>query len=150
MDNFIHKEENVLYNNPNLVAKHKDLPPPPPPNYDHCTDLKDKEKLDCYPEEGASKEKCEERGCCWISKKSKSRKKNLSASVPLDIPYCFYPENFEGYKYVNITETAFGLVAFLKRNYRSPYPKDVETIKMIVKYETESRVHIKVMYIYLY
>lgn len=123
--------------------KTKELPPPPKPDYNQCKIVKDKDKFDCYPEDGANVDECEARGCCWIPRKSKNKKKKLSGT-PLDIPYCFYPNNFQSYKYVNITNTAFGVVAYLKRNFRSPYPNDLETIKMTVRYETENRLHVKV------
>ncbi|KAF5269885.1 hypothetical protein FQR65_LT05683 [Abscondita terminalis] len=117
------------------------LSPSPKPDYKQCKLLKDVDKLDCYPEEGANVSGCEARGCCWIPLKVKTRKRKLH--VPLDVPYCFYPPNYESYKYINITETAYGLTAYLRRNYRSAYPEDVEVIKMIVKYESENRLHIK-------
>ncbi|KAK9880765.1 hypothetical protein WA026_013086 [Henosepilachna vigintioctopunctata] len=63
----------------------------------------------------------------------------------LGVPYCFFANGFPTYNYVNITETAFGLVAFLKRSFRSAYPEDIETIKLVVKYETETRLHIKII-----
>lgn len=127
------------------VPKYKDLPPPPKPDYDQCKVVKDKEKLDCFPESSANKEQCEERGCCWIPRKFKNKKKNVTrSSTTLDVPYCFYSESYQSYKYVNVTDTAFGQIAYLKRTFRSPYPNDIETIKMIVKYESENRLHIKV------
>nr|XP_022907549.1 lysosomal alpha-glucosidase-like [Onthophagus taurus] len=119
--------------------KRSDLPPPPKPEPQQCKIITDSEKFDCYPEDGANQQKCEERGCCWVSKKQQ----RIRNGVPLDIPYCFYPGNYPTYKYVNITETAFGLVAFLKRNYRSGYPNDTEVLKMIVKFETDKRLHVK-------
>lgn len=120
----------------------KELPPPPKPDYDQCKATKDANRFDCYPEDGASAQKCEARGCCWVPKKSKLKRKKID--VPLNVPYCFYPPNYQSYKYVNMTYTAYGLEAYLKRSYRSPYPNDVETIKMVVKYETENRLHVKV------
>ncbi|KAK4877010.1 hypothetical protein RN001_009516 [Aquatica leii] len=117
------------------------ITPPPKPNYEQCKLVKDEERFDCYPEDGANVAGCEARGCCWMPLKSKTKKKKLN--VPLDVPYCFYPPNYETYKYVNITETAYGLTAFLKRSYKSAYPDDVEVIKMTVKYESENRLHIK-------
>lgn len=125
----------------NIPIKTKELPLPPKPDYNQCKILKDKEKFDCFPEDGADRSKCEERGCCWIPLKHKSKRLK---GVSLDVPYCFYPVNYQSYKYVNMTETAFGLVAYLKRSFRSPYPNDVETVKMTVRYETENRLHIKV------
>ncbi|XP_060535181.1 lysosomal alpha-glucosidase-like isoform X2 [Cylas formicarius] len=119
--------------------KIKSLPNPPAPDYDQCKLVSDDVRLDCYPENGANAEGCEARGCCWIPAKTKPR--NFETS--LNVPYCFYPPNYESYKYINVTETAFGLVAFLKRTYRTAYPDDVETLKMIVKYETDDRLHVK-------
>lgn len=119
------------------------LLPPPKPDYKQCKLLKDDEKLDCYPEDGANLSGCEARGCCWVPRKIKSRNRKR-LTVPLDVPYCFYPPNYETYKYFNITETAYGLTAFLRRNYKSAYPADIDIIKMTVKYESENRLHIKV------
>lgn len=120
------------------------LPPPPQPDQSECKVVKDINKFDCYPEDGATEEKCNARGCCWSTTKSKRFHNYKNMSVPLNMPYCFYPSNFPTYKYVNASETAFGLVIFLKRNYRTPYPIDAETLKMTVKYETQDRLHIKV------
>uniref|UniRef100_A0AAR5PG88 P-type domain-containing protein n=1 Tax=Dendroctonus ponderosae TaxID=77166 RepID=A0AAR5PG88_DENPD len=116
------------------------LLPPPKPDYGQCKLLKDGDKFDCFPENGASLEGCEARGCCWIPAKTKPKKIN---NIPLDVPYCFYPPNHETYKIVNVTQTAFGLVAFLQRKYLSGYPQDVTDIQMVVKYETENRLHVK-------
>lgn len=82
------------------------------------------------------------RGCCWLPTKLKSFHTNNT--VPLNTPYCFYPRDFPTYKYLNSSETAFGSIIFVKRSYRSPYPNDVETLKITVKYETQERLHIKV------
>ncbi|XP_050301021.1 lysosomal alpha-glucosidase-like [Anthonomus grandis grandis] len=118
------------------------LPSPPKPDYGECKLLKDDEKFDCYPEEGANQDGCEARGCCWIPAKTKPKRYK---SIALDVPYCYYPPNYETYKFLNVTQTAFGLVGFLKRNYKSAYPNDVEIIKLIVKYETENRLHLKIV-----
>lgn len=66
-------------------------------------------------------------------------------TVPLDTPYCFYPPNYNTYKIVNVSNTAFGLVAYLNRSYRTAYPDDVAVLQMTVKYETEDRLHVKVL-----
>lgn len=120
--------------------KFRQLPNPPKPDYNQCRLVKEAERYDCFPDEGANVEGCEARGCCWIPAKIKP--KNLDIS--LNVPYCFYPPNYNTYNFINVTETGFGLVAFLKRIYRTAYPDDVEILKMIIKYETETRLHIKV------
>ena len=130
-----------------IHRKAKTLPPPPKPDYDQCKVLSDLDKYDCYPEDGSNQDNCEARGCCWMPKPGVQRSSSRSGvNVPLDVPYCFYPLNYSTYTYLNVTETAFGLVAFMKRNYRSPYSDDVETIRMTVKFETEHRLHVKVIY----
>ncbi|KRT80072.1 hypothetical protein AMK59_6616, partial [Oryctes borbonicus] len=108
-----------------------------------CKAMKDMDKFDCYPEDGANEQKCNSRGCCWLATKLK-RNHDRDIRVPLNTPYCFYPASYPTYKYVNASETAFGSIIFLKRNYQSPYPNDAETLKMVVKYETQDRLHIKI------
>lgn len=120
--------------------KPKDLPYPPKPDYNQCKLLSDADKFDCFPDDGANVESCEARGCCWIPAKTKPKNQD----VPLNTPYCFYPPNYNTYNYINVTETGFGLVAFLRRNYRTAYPDDIDVLKMIVKYESENRLHVKV------
>lgn len=97
-------------------------------------------RFDCYPEQGASQKACEDRGCCWAAPE---------ACAPLNTPYCFYPTGYLGYKYINVTETSFGVLAYLKRDVKSPYWKDVDTVMMVVKYDSETRLHVKVGIIYL-
>uniref|UniRef100_A0A7N8WS69 alpha-glucosidase n=1 Tax=Mastacembelus armatus TaxID=205130 RepID=A0A7N8WS69_9TELE len=46
-----------------------------------CPVIEISERVDCFPDSGASKQKCEERGCCW---------------KPLDernVPWCFFSTN---------------------------------------------------------
>jgi lysosomal alpha-glucosidase len=115
------------------------LPPPPKPDYGKCKLTEENDRLDCFPENGANQQGCEARGCCWIPAKRKPK-----IGVPLAVPYCFYPPNYATYNYLNVTETAYGLEAFLKRNYATAYPGDVEIIKLSARYETENRLRIKI------
>ncbi|KAF7273588.1 lysosomal alpha-glucosidase-like [Rhynchophorus ferrugineus] len=119
------------------------LPNPPSPNYKQCKLLSDNEKFDCYPEGGASQEGCEARGCCWIPAKTKTKK--VSGIAHIGVPYCFYPPDYNTYMFLNVSETAFGLVAFLTRSYQTAYPDDVQVIQLIVKYETDNRLHVKLI-----
>lgn len=139
-NNFFHQFDNK-YNHQDVhyIPKSRSLPPPPKPNYAQCKLLSDAQKYDCFPEDGANKDACEARGCCWIPRQNKK-----SLHVNLDVPYCFYPPNYTSYTYINVTETAYGLCAFLRRAYKSPYPGDIEVIKMDVRFETSTRLHVKV------
>lgn len=119
----------------------KILPPPPKPDYNKCKIIDENDRLDCFPQDNTNQQGCEARGCCWIPAKTKPQ-----MNAALAVPYCFYPENFDTYKYVNISETAYGLDAYLKRSYSTAYPGDVEIIKLGVKFESDTRLHIKVRF----
>lgn len=111
------------------------LPPPPKPESSTCSKFHDVERMDCYPENGASESGCGNRGCCWAPP---------TGLTALNVPYCFYPRGYCGYNLLNITKTAYGLDAYLNRTFRSAYPRDVRVVKMVVKFEQENRLHIKI------
>lgn len=140
-DNKGQESWNFQFSSDEKIGRDKQLPPPPKPDYSQCKLLNNSEKYDCFPEEGATVDACEARGCCWIPLQTN----NKALNVPLNVPYCFYPPNYKSYTYVNVSETAYGLNAFLRRQFRSPYPDDVEIIRMDIRYETSNRVHIKVI-----
>ncbi|KAJ8974175.1 hypothetical protein NQ317_004852 [Molorchus minor] len=91
----------------------------PKPDYNQCKLLHDSDKFDCFPEDGSNVDSCEARGCCWIPAKTKPK----NVDTP---PQC-----------------AILLLSPELQAYRTAYPEDVEILKMIVKHETDSRLHIK-------
>lgn len=111
---------------------------PPKPDNGQCKFIRDEDKIDCFPQRKSNQLSCENRGCCWASLKDNHK-------INSNVPYCFYSQNYPSYYYLNITETAFGLIAYLKRDYKTPYPDDIKIIKLIVKYETDSRLHFKII-----
>lgn len=105
--------------------------------------MQSNDKFDCFPEDGANQKDCEMRGCCWAS--GKSNQKNMGEKdTPLNVPYCFYPPNYQTYTFINITNEAFGVEALLERKYRSPYPDDVKLLKMVFRFESKDRLRMKV------
>ncbi|XP_065342512.1 lysosomal alpha-glucosidase-like [Cloeon dipterum] len=108
-----------------------------------CTGIPPARMFDCYPESGATKDKCEARGCCWMPRRPAS-KGNQGLHKSLEVPYCFYPQNFGGYKYVNVTEAQWGLTAYMQREFFSPYPDDVPLLRMDIKMESKERLRIKI------
>lgn len=104
-----------------------------------CPKIEDAYKFDCYPEDGGSEEKCKERGCCWVPRGTKK-----AGMPPLNVPWCYYPNNYGGYKYVNITASNNGVVAYLKCTFPSHYPNDISLLRMNVEFVTDYQLHVKV------
>ncbi|XP_063235719.1 lysosomal alpha-glucosidase-like [Bacillus rossius redtenbacheri] len=111
------------------------------PRADQCTGFANSLRFDCYPEDDASEEKCQNRGCCWRSPDTSS---TASERVALNIPYCFYPQNYGGYKFLNISDAAFGKTAYLQRGTKSYIPNDISIIRIDAKFESQSRLHVRI------
>lgn len=107
---------------------------------DKCAIASDDEKYDCYPEDGGNEQACNERGCCWQPKDNKT---GLDYP-PLNVPWCYYPKSYGGYKYLNISYSKNGVRAFMQRTFPSPYPNDVEILRLDFHYESNDRLHLKV------
>jgi len=100
------------------------------------SDIPVKERVDCFPEPGASAAACVARGCFWCS------------SSPSDgTPWCFAPRE-QGYRVLGgIQTTAKGYTARLQRiNTPSWYGSEFEYVTLTVEFNTESRLRIKVCY----
>ncbi|XP_041362800.1 lysosomal alpha-glucosidase-like [Gigantopelta aegis] len=111
---------------------------------EQCNILPVDHRFDCYPEDGVTEDKCVSRGCCW--QKVNTKKKSFSkTSVPLDVPYCYYPTDYPGY-YVsskkNMPNSGSSIV--LERNTSSYYPNDIMQLKFEVTYETSYRLRVKI------
>ncbi|XP_070579688.1 lysosomal alpha-glucosidase-like isoform X1 [Ptychodera flava] len=98
-------------------------------------------RFDCYPEQGSTRQKCEDRGCCW-REPSASVAANLSATTA--VPYCFYPLDYPTYSVKALVETNFGYRADLVRSTKTYYPKDVMHLRMDVLLETDNWLHFKI------
>ncbi|KAK5868335.1 hypothetical protein PBY51_009361 [Eleginops maclovinus] len=98
-----------------------------------CPNIPLAERVDCFPDAGASKLRCEERGCCW---------------GPLDernVPWCFFPTN-HGYT-VESTEqpNPYVMNARLKR-MASPslFGADIPELSFHAEMQTNNRLHFKI------
>lgn len=116
-------------------AAPKKLPNAPRATKAQCN-IRDLERFDCYPGIGGSQQSCEARGCCWAPPSGRRTFVNE--------PYCFYPAGYGGYRYLNVTDTRRGIEAFLTRTFNSPFPEDVLLLKMVVTYEDDNRLRIKI------
>ncbi|XP_022103478.1 lysosomal alpha-glucosidase-like isoform X2 [Acanthaster planci] len=99
-----------------------------------CSGIYSSYRFDCHPEEGATQQECQRRGCCWLASK------NLDEGVP----YCFYPSDFPTYQMGSPQPTAFGYTVMLKRTTKSYYPNDVMQLQMDLCFETSYRLHFKI------
>lgn len=116
-------------------AAPKRLPNAPRAAEAQCS-VRDVERFDCFPGVGASQQSCEKRGCCWTPPTRRTF---------VNEPYCYYPSGYGGYRYLNITNTRTGIEAYLTRTFTSPFPEDVLLLKMIVKFEDQQRLRIKII-----
>ena len=109
----------------------------------HCS-IETSARFDCYPEPGANSHRCAARGCCWhlrtVSESTVSKKQRIN------IPYCFFPTNYNGYTLdeTRDTDTGFTARVLRPRSSRSGRPDDVFELKLEVIYETQTRLHFKV------
>ncbi|KAJ7394088.1 hypothetical protein OS493_003764 [Desmophyllum pertusum] len=103
-----------------------------------CSNIPDNLRFDCYPQGVANEQSCLNRGCCW------TKPSIVDDEVPLDIPYCFYPNDY-GYQLVNQQKTQTGfLLSLAKKGHAGPYGKDIENVAVDVRFEARNRLHFKV------
>ncbi|KAL0117978.1 hypothetical protein PUN28_008981 [Cardiocondyla obscurior] len=83
-------------------------------------------RFDCHPEDGASELSCADRGCCWnpvVKNKAEER-------VPLYIPYCYYPKEWDLYKFVNYSQEGSNFLGFLSQEKKSIYKNNIPLAKV--------------------
>lgn len=149
--NFDQKDDNSTnifgFNTVNNVLLETVKSPPPLPLPGMCGNISNIERFDCFPRGKANESSCNLRGCCWAMPQGKS---NESSFTDLNIPYCFYPNSYSNYQFVNISVNDLGATAYLKMIFNSTYPRDIEYVKLDFMYETENRLHVKVCLLFIY
>ncbi|XP_076839543.1 lysosomal alpha-glucosidase [Brachyhypopomus gauderio] len=97
-------------------------------------------RFDCYPERGVvvTEEMCHARNCCFVHD-SKARLPGQSG-----VPWCFYPPDFPSYELVSIDDVEMGYRGKLVRTQKTYYPKDIETLRLDVLFESDNRLHVKI------
>lgn len=88
------------------------------------------DRFDCYPEPGSSQQGCEARGCCWGA---------LGNDSEPNIPYCYYPADYQGYVLDYLDYYSDHISAKLHRKIPSGIDKDVQSVAVnIVFYENDT------------
>jgi len=84
-------------------------------------------RFDCHPENGASQLSCIKRGCCWNPLGGGI--KNIKR-MQRNVPYCYYPENWNLYKYINHSQEGNNFEGYLRQERKSVYKNNVPLIKV--------------------
>jgi len=105
-------------------------------------------RFDCHPDPNPLQSNCVARGCCWRSANDVEITKGKPRRGQ-GIPFCYFPQNYDGYSISSLKETDYGYRAVLTRTSSSGWPDDVKTLTMDVWMETSKRLHFKVAQSYL-
>lgn len=132
-------------------------PPPPAPARtpqseakagvnDTCSLIPEDWRFDCYPEREVivTRELCEARNCCFIPASSGSSSATPQPSGRNGLPWCFYPADFPSYSLVSVNDTSLGQKGTLVREVKTYYPADILTLQVDIRYETDTRLHVRV------
>lgn len=99
-----------------------------------CGNVPSGQRSDCWPQtQGASQQACVAKGCCWVPAED-----SLG-----NIPWCYYPSNYQGYTVQSSKQTPTGMSYTLTRSTASGWPADVKTVALDVFYETQKRLRFK-------
>ncbi|XP_029818190.1 sucrase-isomaltase, intestinal [Manacus vitellinus] len=103
-----------------------------PDFYPQCLNIRNEERIDCIPDELATKTTCSRRGCCW------------SPLADTSVPWCFFSPK-HGYKVRSQKSTTAGFEATLKR-LPSPtlFGNDIQTVLLTGEYQTPNRFRFKI------
>lgn len=127
-------EEIASVDSPNIL--HGGDVPGDQPN-DVCTLGSIAERFDCHPEQNATEEACNGRGCCW-------RNATPGSERP-DIPFCFYPKDYIGYRVEGIASHDEGIRIKLTRQTPSGIDDDVQSVDVNVVYYDRDTVRIMIV-----
>lgn len=104
-------------------------------------------KIDCFPTNGATKDKCEALGCIWSPVESVEKHNEVTVAFPdmpfdvstksllegevpeqikIDVPWCYFPDDYNGY---HVVERSISGDKFkLKRNRTSGFANDISDL----------------------
>ncbi|XP_072161184.1 lysosomal alpha-glucosidase isoform X3 [Bemisia tabaci] len=108
---------------------------------DECAIVPNEDRFDCFPRGPSNESVCTQRGCCWKPTESRTE---MDGFKKLDVPWCYYPVAFKSYEQVNKTVANHVTTVFLRNVIKSPYPDDVPLLRMVIKAESNFRVHVKI------
>jgi len=108
-----------------------------------CSNVPEILRFDCHPEDGASQLSCINRGCCWNPRENNKNEKDIL----LYIPYCYYPDGWNLYKYINRSQDGNNFLGFLSQEKKSVYKNNVPLVKVEATGINSSILRVKVTFI---
>lgn len=109
-----------------------------------CANIRNEDKFDCYPEGEITQAACVNRRCCWKPVMTDQINKSVDLLPPLNVPWCYYPKDYSGFKTNKVYSTDIGFNADLSRTTQSHYPETIMDLTLEVRYETQTRLRIKI------
>jgi hypothetical protein len=106
-----------------------------------CEQSSDVARFDCYPESGATQEKCLARNCCW---REPIKKRAPRAFRDVNVPYCYYPKDFPTYTLQKSEQTDYGQRLRINKSQNTYMPHDIIDLTVDLIYETEQRLRIRI------
>ncbi|XP_012261340.2 lysosomal alpha-glucosidase-like [Athalia rosae] len=139
-DNSIDGSVSSSAENSNLRDSHRE-----PPAVQQCQNIPRVFRFDCHPQEGASQSSCAARGCCWEPLDNLHCTGNdCVKNVPLNVPYCYYPEDWPTYNFVNTTQDGNDFSGYLLLGAKTFYENDLTLIKMESTGMSDSILRVKI------
>uniref|UniRef100_A0A672YP82 P-type domain-containing protein n=1 Tax=Sphaeramia orbicularis TaxID=375764 RepID=A0A672YP82_9TELE len=98
-----------------------------------CPNIPLAERIDCFPDAGASKQKCEARGCCW---------------GPLDernVPWCYFSTN-HGYTVESVKQPSPHVMEAHLKRMASPslFGADIQELALHAEMQSDNRLRFKI------
>ena len=106
-----------------------------------CDQSSDVARFDCHPEDGATRERCEARKCCWKAPIQHSKSQNLN---DISVPFCYYPSDFPNYEVTSNVPTDFGQRIQIVKSQTIYIPNEILKLTVDLIYETQQRFRIRI------
>ncbi|XP_052750004.1 lysosomal alpha-glucosidase-like isoform X2 [Galleria mellonella] len=100
-----------------------------------CEKIADNMRFDCFPRGSPNEKDCVNRGCCWNP---------VTLEQKDGIPYCFFPPQYDTFRFLNMTEDKHSTTVFYEKARPSGYPDDFEFARIDIKYLSDEVVQIKI------
>ncbi|XP_034556178.1 maltase-glucoamylase, intestinal [Notolabrus celidotus] len=98
-----------------------------------CPSIALGERVDCFPDSGATQQQCEQRGCCWSPRDERN------------VPWCFFPTN-HGYTAESVKRPNPNVIEAQLQRMKSPslFGADIQELHFVAEMQTDKRLRFKI------